>query len=129
MKTTLSLLFAFFLSTFLFSSCKKNPDSGKIKYVFSSSLTTPIEFTIDYNNDFGQENSETVTSTYWEKSCDYTKMGEWASFTVNGFNPSGNLPNFTGTLKIYKNGELVNELQVETNNEAFFQESLGFYLW
>jgi hypothetical protein len=132
MKTT--LLFAFFLSTFLFSSCQKktnSPDLGKVKYIFSTTLATPLEFTIQYRNDFGEENEEIITNTGWVKSIDYSKIEEDSYKFVfldvyTSSNGGDNLPNFTGTLKIYKDGKLVNEKQVDVNDVSSFNEYLSY---
>ena len=113
------------VSPFLFG-CKKDANFGKVKLVFSTTLSNPIEFEITYRNEFGLSQTEYVTTTSWSKTLDYSKMENYATLSVYKID---GIPNMTGTLQIFKDGVKVKEVQGQAiQPNPYFSESIS-YLW
>jgi hypothetical protein len=113
------------VSPFLFG-CKKDANFGNVKLVLSTTLSNPIEFEINYRNEFGEYQTEYVTTTNWSKTLDYSKMENYATLSVYKYDV---MPNFTGTLQIFKDGVKVKEVQGQVSQpNQNFSESIS-YQW
>ena len=113
------------VSPFLFG-CKKDANFGKVKLVFSTTLSNPIEFEISYRNEFGITQTEYVTTTSWSKTLDYSKMENFAKLSVYKINI---MENMTGTLQIFKDGVKVKEVQGQATQANSYISEYITYQW
>jgi hypothetical protein len=118
-------------------SCKKNDLKGKLTYEFVSNL--PSSFSIDeirYTNSYGETSTlSNITGNVWKMSLDYDGMDRDVTSSVNGLasfevriQSINQNQVFTGVLRIYKDGSLVNEKSVVNGNVSQWVESLD-YSW
>ena len=90
----------------LVTSCKKDPDAGKIKYeaIFEGSGYEDID--ISYTNEFLNTNTiNNNTSANWSKTIE-SEPGKNYSFSIAG-EPTGP---FSLTTRIYYSGDVVDEV-------------------
>jgi len=99
------ILFLMLLATALFTSCKKSPDAGKLKYEVIITGSGYSNVNIEYTNEFGNLNTiSNNTSANWTKTIDGTE-DDCYYFYVSG-QPTGS---FDVTIRMYWEGELVDE--------------------
>jgi hypothetical protein len=97
---------------FMISSCKKTEvQKEEIKYEIISSTYGPM--TINYNNEFGNTNTEDYTGSSWTKTIDASKANQfYVDCSQDVHLPVGT---HTITVRVYYNGEVVDEV---TNDET-----------
>jgi hypothetical protein len=117
------ILVLFLLTSALFTSCKKNPDRGKIKYQLIFNGTGYSNIDISYTNEFGNTNTiNNNTSANWTKEIEGTK-DKCYGFDVSG-DPTGT---FEVTARMYWEGKVVDEVTSTSffngqNYQYFFKD-------